>query len=83
LNAVRLDLDGLDGLPGQGARSDAVVSNDPDHVPMDGNWRMGGVANLQIEIEVDEIIEFEVGIVVLAAGLTHYRDLDAVFDGGA
>jgi hypothetical protein len=76
-------LDGLDSLPCQGARRNAVVSNDPDHVSMDGHWRTGVVANFQIEVKVDEVIEFKVGIVVLAARLTHYRDLDPVLDGGA
>jgi hypothetical protein len=71
-------LDGLGSLPRQGLRRDAVASDDPDHVPMDGQRSIGVVANFQIELKADEIIEFEVGIVVLIACLTNNGDLDPI-----
>jgi hypothetical protein len=71
-------LDGLDSFPGLGFRGDAVAGDNPDHVSMDGKGRIGGVANLQIEVKAHEIIEFEVGIVVLVARLAHDGDLDPI-----
>jgi len=45
---------------------------------MDGKRSIGGVANFQIEVEADEIVEFEVRIVILVARLTHNGDLDPI-----
>jgi hypothetical protein len=45
---------------------------------MDGKRCIGGVANFQIEIKADEIVEFKVGIVVLVARLAHNGDLDPI-----
>jgi hypothetical protein len=64
-------LDRFNGLPGQSLRSDAVASDDPDHVSMDGKRCRAVVSNFQIELKVDEIVEFEVGIVLLVTRLTH------------
>ena len=45
---------------------------------MDGKRSIGSVANFQIEVEADEIVELEVGIVILVARLTHNGDLDPI-----
>jgi hypothetical protein len=45
---------------------------------MDGKRSIGVVANFQIELKADEIVEFEVGIVVLVARLTNNGDLDPI-----
>jgi hypothetical protein len=45
---------------------------------MDGKRSIGVVANFQIEVKADEIVKFEVGIVVLIACLTNNGDLDPI-----
>jgi hypothetical protein len=45
---------------------------------MDGKRSIGVVANFQIEVKADEIVKFEVGIVVLVARLAHNGDLDPI-----
>jgi hypothetical protein len=50
---------------------------------MDGKRCLRGVANFEIEVKADEVVEFEVGVAVLVARLTHNGDLDPVPDGRA
>jgi hypothetical protein len=50
---------------------------------MDGKGRIRVIANLQIELEAYEIVEFEVGLTVLLTRLTNNSHLDPILYRGA